>query len=49
MWLIRFTYDYHGYEETTEIRLVHAITFSVACQRLMKRFINARDFQNLTI
>jgi len=49
MFLVRFTYDYHGYEETTDIRLVRAINFVEACTRLKRYFTNARDFENLTL
>lgn len=49
--LIRFTYDHYcqGFEEAEETVLVYAKYFVTACVKIKSRYINARDFRNLTI
>lgn len=49
--LIRFTYDFYcqGYEDEVETVLVKALTFDAACAKIKKKYLNARDFIDLTI
>lgn len=52
MFFVRFKYDYYcqGYEEATESVLVKDVkTFEVACAKIISRYKNARDFENLTL
>jgi len=50
-YLIRFTYDFYcqGYEDAQETVLVYAEDFGYACNKIMRQYKNARDFENLTI
>jgi hypothetical protein len=53
-YLIRFKYDYYcqGFEEGSETLLVKCNKgFEAACNRIkiFGKFINAREFENLTI
>jgi hypothetical protein len=53
-YLVKFTYDYYcqGYEDTRETVLVHNCpSFEAACNRIriVSTYLNARDFENLTI
>lgn len=57
--LIRFTYDHYtrssydhyirGFEDVEETVLVNARYFVTACAKIKSRYLNARDFKDLTI
>lgn len=51
MYLISFTYDHYcqGYENVELTVLVYACSFNYACDKIKKKYRNARDFENLTI
>ena len=50
--LIRFKYDFYcqGYDDAVETVLVKKVfTFEEACAKIKKKYLNARDFEDLTL